>query len=144
MCDYEKQWRKCKALAEKSRFKRIFLDKRKNFDIQVRRAKGLYWYKVQSNLLDNVNTNQSEFWKSIGKVGISTNKNMPMEVALDDRSISYDTEVVLDKWKTCFSELYNHHTNTNDSSNNVRIDENVEDEPLFNDDITLFEIQKAV
>ena len=144
MCDYEKQWRKCKALAEKSRFKRLFLDKRKHFDIQVRRAKRLYWYKVQSDLLDNANTNQSEFWKSIGKVGISTNKNIPMEVVLDDGSISYDTEVVLDKWKTCFSELYNHHTNTNDSSNNVRIDEYVENGPLFNDDITLFEIQKAV
>ena len=67
-----------------------------------------------------------------------------MEVVLDDGSISYDTEVVLDKWKTCFSKLYNHHTNTNDSSNNVRIDEYVENDPLFNDDITLFEIQKAV
>ena len=67
-----------------------------------------------------------------------------MDVVLDDGSISYDTEVVLDKWKTCFSELYNHHTNTNDSSNNVRIDENVENYPLFYDDITLFEIQKAV
>ena len=67
-----------------------------------------------------------------------------MEVVLDDGSISYDTEVVLDKRKTCFSELYNPHTNTNDSSNNVRIDENVENDPLFNDDITLFEIQKAV
>ena len=74
MCDYEKQWRKCKALAEKSRFKCLFLDKRKHFDIQVRRAKRLYWYKVQSDLLDNANTNQSEFWKSICKVGISTNK----------------------------------------------------------------------
>ena len=67
-----------------------------------------------------------------------------MEVVLDDESISYDTEVVLDTWNTCFSELYNPHTNTNDSSNNVRIDENVENDPLFNDDITLFEIQKAV
>ena len=146
LCDYEKQLRKCtcKTLAEKSRFKRLFLDKRKHFDSQVRRAKRLCWYMVQSDLLDNVNTNPSEFWKSIGKVGISTNKHIPMEVVLDDGSVSYDTKVVLDKWKTCFSVLYNHHADTNDSSNNVRVDENVEDEPLFNDDITVFEIQKAV
>ena len=52
------------------------------FDSQVTKAKRLYWYKVQSDLLDNINTNQSEFWKSIGKAGISTNKNIPMEVVL--------------------------------------------------------------
>ena len=45
--------------------------------------------------MENVNTNQSEFWKSIDKVGISTNKNIPMEVVLDDGSISSDTEIVL-------------------------------------------------
>ena len=67
-----------------------------------------------------------------------------MEVVLEDGSISYDTEVFLDKWKICFCELYNHHSNTNDSTNNIRMNENVEDEPLFNDDITVFEIQKAV
>ena len=50
----------------------------------MEKAKGLYWYKVQSDLMENVNTNQSEFWKSIGRVVIVTNKNIPMEVALDD------------------------------------------------------------
>ena len=62
----------------------FFLNKRKEFDRQARRAKRLYWYNVQSDLLDSVNSNQAEFWKSICKVGISINKNIPMEVVLED------------------------------------------------------------
>ena len=51
---------------------------------------------------------QSKFWKSVGKSGISyANKNrIPMEEILDDGSISFNTDVVLRKWQTDFSSLF--------------------------------------
>ena len=41
---------------------------------------------MQSELLDEANSDPNEFWKTIGKVGISTKRLIPMEVVLGDGS----------------------------------------------------------
>ena len=72
----------------------------------VQKAKRVYWYKIQTGLLNKANHDNNEPWKSIGKVGIGSKKNIPMEVVLDNDSVSYHQNDVLEKWKSCFSRLY--------------------------------------
>ena len=46
--------------------------------------------RQRNELLNNYTFDQSDFWKSIGKVGIGQYKgnNIPMEILLDDGSLS--------------------------------------------------------
>ena len=62
----------------------------------------------RNELLNNCTSDQSDFWKSIGKVGIGQYKGnkITMEVLLDDGSVSSKLSYILDKWKTDFSSLF--------------------------------------
>ena len=53
----------------------------------------------------------SEFWKSMGNVGISTssNKDIPWEVVNSDGFISTVKEEVLERWKFDFEQLFNYY-----------------------------------
>ena len=58
--------------------------------------------------IENLNTdNPNEFWNHVNKLGPKRNKDVPMEVYDNDGSIIYDTDAVLDRWKTDFEGLYN-------------------------------------
>ena len=72
------------------------------FDKLVEKSKRSYWYKIQTDKLNEAKHDNTEFWKSIGKVGISGIRKIPMEVVLDDGSISYFQKDVLEKWKKIF------------------------------------------
>ena len=113
---------------------------RKKFDREVQRCKRLQWYSLQNELLNDCNVNQSQFWKSIGIIGVGYCKKngIPMEVILDDGSVSKDVNEVLDKWNrdfcTLFSRNYEEHINIiADESDTVN-------EPLFNDGISILEV----
>ena len=64
---------------------------------------------MQTDLLDELDEDSNEFWKTIGKIGISNcqNKKIPMEVISVDGQILNDTNAVLEHWKSEFSALYN-------------------------------------
>ena len=70
------------------------------------------------------NNDQQEFWKKIGKVGIGQERQklIPMEVLLEDGSVSKSADVVMNKWKTSLYELLNP---------NITADEN--DEAILKD-----------
>lgn len=114
------------------------------FDKLYKREKRSYLYRIQSEILNEANHNQNEFWKTIGKVGIGVKKNIPMEVVLDDGSISSNKHVVLNKWKNSFSELFDSNGDISDLDFNITDSIDDSGEPLFDDMITLFEVQKAV
>ena len=82
---------------------------RKEFDKEVQRAKRSHWYSLQEEMLDECNVDPSKFWKSIGKIGISlaNKKTIPMEVTLDDGSVSFNVSDVLSKWRSDFNSLFN-------------------------------------
>ena len=75
----------------------------------MQRSKRHHWFKMQHDILNDVDNDPKEFWKSIGKVGIHNNKKMsvPMEVLLDDGSLTADVKEVLSKWEKDYSNLYN-------------------------------------
>ena len=140
MCMDEKNWLKSKHTSRKKELKRIYISKRKIFDKMVQRSKRSYWYKIQNDILNEADHENTVFWKRIGKVGKSSKRNIPMEVILDDGSTSSLHKDVLEKWKTCFSSLYD---NTEPIVDEAILDNTVQ-EPLFDDMISLTEVQLAV
>ena len=111
----------------------------------MQKAKRVYWYKMQADLLEGVQCNPNEFWKTIGKVGIGCKKKIPMEVVTENGSISNDLEDVLSKWETSFSQLYTSKSTSN--SSNPVITRNVienTNEKMFDEPISIFEVQQAV
>ena len=59
MCEHEKKWLSCKNLHQKSSLKQSFISKRKQFDKMVQKAKRSYWYKIQSDILNECCHGQS-------------------------------------------------------------------------------------
>ena len=156
VCDAEKQWLRSQCRSDKLKYKSKFVRVRKEFDKEVQRAKRSHWYSLQEEILDECNVDQSKFWKSIGKVGISqTNKNtIPMEVALGDGSISVDVSDVLRKWRNDFHSLFNGSgqvtdnelgtSDVNTSSNMTDNVSNQQHQQIFNQHISIFEVKKAI
>ena len=119
VCLTEKNWLKCIDKGMKKNLKHVYCTARRIFDRETQRAKRVYWFKMQTDILDSVNNkNQDQFWKSIGNIGIVNyrKKMIPMEVLLDQNCLSTDTKDVLNKCKTEFSKLLN--STENDISNN--------------------------
>ena len=147
MCDHESRWLKCSVQLQKSNFKSVFITSRRKFDREVQRAKRLYWYSLQNNMLNEVNKDQTEFWRNIGKVGISqTKKNKtPFEVVLDDGTISSDKQVVFERWERDFSDLLNSNAESDmnqENNHNSRTRETTY--PMLNDHISIFEVKKVI
>ena len=152
VCYKEKLWVKCKEARQKLFFKVAFVQKRKEFDRLVQKAKRLLnkpiWFNTQSELLDDLENDTEKFWKKIGKVGVANcqNKSVPMEVVSEEGHIINDTNVVLDRWKNDFSGLYNR--SRDQGHQTVHIDDtsrtiNFHDTGM-NEHISIFEVKKAV
>ncbi|XP_053402804.1 uncharacterized protein LOC128558049 [Mercenaria mercenaria] len=101
---------------------------------------------MQNELLLECNVDSNKFWKSIGKIGVcyTKSKKIPLEVVLEDGSISTNVQDVLCKWENDFKLLYNN-PDTDDavqfdnehSHNNAYVN-------AFNDNISILEVKKAV
>ena len=77
-----------------------FVKYRKVFNRNVQKYKRLYWFNMQNDLLANANSNSSSFWKSIGKIGVASQKKniIPMEIVDVNGNIVNDKEEVLNKF----------------------------------------------
>ena len=113
--------------------RQIFIEHQRNFDQEVRSAKRRYWYQQQQELLDT--RLSTDFWKTMGRIGISQQHahSIPWEMVNDDQSISFDQNVVLNKWKEAFEELLN----TNVVSADKDRGEMVGDYPVLTDTTSL-------
>ena len=142
LCDKEKRW--LKSDRRKCDLKSEYVYARKSFDKEVQKAKRFYWYSCQNDLSNNAISNDCNFWKTIGKIGIKQEKkqHIPMEVKSDDGTINRDVSVVLEKWRSAFSSLFNAHTQ-NSSMSCVDSSEN-DDNLSFNENISIIEIKRAV
>ena len=144
VCQAEKLYVKCHNICQRKLLRINFVRCRKDFSKAVQKSKRLYWFRMQNDLLLDLDKNSSNFWKSIGKIGVAFQKKnkIPMEVLDDSGKINNDKDFVLNKWKTSFSNLYNA-----SDQNNVVHDNNVVNKdfiPEFEDEISIFEIHKAV
>ena len=117
-----------------------------SFDREVQRCKRLHWYSLQAELEQECNKDNTRFWKSIGKIGVSSAKRnlIPFEITNQDGTVSHNTQDVLNKWKFDFSNLLNCNSN-----NDIEIpaeDRPVPErhKPLFEENFTILEVKKAV
>ena len=86
----------------------------KDFDKKLRFLECQYKQnKVEQ--IDNLNTNNSaKFWDQVSRFGPRKQTVIHMKVQTED-GISFEQEVVSEKWKDDFSSLYNSELDINDS-----------------------------
>ncbi|CAC5403302.1 unnamed protein product [Mytilus coruscus] len=108
VCKSENMYLKTKSRHSKMQLRHLYCQNRKFFDKNVQQAKRRYWYKLQDDLTSSCD-HPKEFWRKIGKIGIGAERqrNIPMEIQLDDGSVSTDLISVLNKWKNDFSSMLN-------------------------------------
>lgn len=75
----------------------------------VKREKRLFWKINQSELRNSGKAKDNIFWKKIGNIGVENERKnlIPMEISLEDGSISKDTTMIPNKWKEDFNTLLN-------------------------------------
>ena len=144
VCKSEKEWLNCKIMTLKNKLKFDYCQARKLFDREVQHSKRQHWHKLQDNILDEVNYNPNEFWKSIGKIGINNTKkrSIPMEVLLDDGSLTSNVKDVLSKWERDYSNLYN--TSTDPLSTSDQILNNTNTNFGLDEHISILEVKKSI
>ena len=118
----ESEWLKSKSNgATRRRLKEKFCDERRKFDKINRKYKRKFQIAKQhelADLCDQNGGNTRNFWKYIGKLGVSNERKskIPWEVVEDGQTVT-DVNKVLHRWKTEYEHLFSESTN-----------------PIFNDD----------
>ena len=143
----EREWLRSSDRRDKINLKAKYVKLRKEFDREVQRAKRMYWFSLQPELLNECNIDQTRFWKSIGKVGASSRSKsfIPFEVVNVDGSTTTSTVDVLGKWKSEFSNLFNSYQceNDDDNSSHNQVSDLNSSCPLFEDNISILEVKKS-
>ena len=120
VCNAEKNMLNSKSDARKRQCRQEFTQKRKFFDREAQRAQRRYGRnqlnEINDTGYDTESSNQTEFWKKIGRVGIGEErrKAIPMSVQLENGSVAHDKETVLKEWKRSFCALLNPSDNVSD------------------------------
>ena len=125
MCTAEKAWHRTNG-RDKHKLRADFVQKRRELDKQVQRAKREYWYQQQRDLLSMNSNDPKSFWKKIGHISVGNERKQPVpeEVIYEDGSVSKDSNDVLKKWQNDFSNLLNVNSVTEDF-NNEQIGDNL-------------------
>ena len=146
VCYAEKNMIKAKGVTRKHS-RQVFKDKHKIFDREVQRSKRNYVKEQQREIENLTNSNQQEFWKKIGKVGIGQERQklIPMEVLLEDGSLSKSADVLMNKWKTGFYELLDPNITANENDEVfVRDNSDLNFDQDVNSALTRDEVVKAI
>jgi len=141
---------------EKYYKKQAFMNSRKSFDKELRKAERLY----NKNTLDEIESvcteNPRAFWDYIKKLGPRKVNEIPMQVYVNG-SLTSDTNTVLNKWKSDFGDLYNKSENVNENFDQVfyndtlqqkytweqeMVQPNYENNGMLNTDISFDEVEK--
>ena len=70
----------CYNVCERKRLRVEFIKRRKIFNRNVQKPKRLFWFKMQNDLLVNIESNSSIFWKSVGKMGVAFQKKIQYQL----------------------------------------------------------------
>ncbi|KAK6167441.1 hypothetical protein SNE40_021470 [Patella caerulea] len=106
----EKLWLQSNSHANKGKLKSEFCQARKCFDQLHRKVKRQYRQKLQDELSEKFEcTNSTEFWKTIGEIGISKYRQnkIPWAVINEEGRLVTDKESVLNRWKADFNTILN-------------------------------------
>ena len=95
--------------SQKRTLKESYCSEKKSFDRLNRKYKRKYLIEKQNSFEEKLMaSNQKDFWKSIGKLGISSERNqrIPWSVIDNEGAVPTDKNVVLGKWKSDFEQLF--------------------------------------
>ncbi len=107
MHDSEKAYKRSDSHNRKNPLYQKFIRDQKQFDKMLKKTERSY-YRGQCLDIENVETkNPTEFWKKIKSLGPNKKKDIPVKVYDDNNSVCGDIDVVLNKWKSDFQNLYN-------------------------------------
>ena len=101
----DKDWARAKG-EQRRKLKSEKCVRQRNLDRAVQRAKREHWRKMQEEILALQDDSGKEFWKYVGKIGVSNDRKgkIPWEVVLPDGTVSRDHQVVLDHWRSEFRD----------------------------------------
>ena len=110
VCETEKKWlRFNRSNCLKQKYKKEYCSERKTFDRLNRKFKRKYQTHERQKLEDKLcETNQRDFWKSIGKLGVANERKpcIPMAVVDENGTVNTNRNDVLNKWKADFHSLF--------------------------------------
>jgi hypothetical protein len=94
---------------EKQRLKVIAKQKRKALDRAIQCEKRKYWHKMQTDLLELQSSDPKEYWKFVGKLGMSSTRkvHIPWEALASDGTVASQYDEVMSIWKEHFNTLLN-------------------------------------
>ena len=111
----ERMWLNCVIHTNiKSKLKQEYCRARADFDTLLRKTKRQYQMKLQNDLLKDLEKpNSRDFWKQIGKIGISNERDnkIPMEIIDDEGNLITGEQVVLNKWESDYRSLFSEESN---------------------------------
>jgi hypothetical protein len=107
MSDKERAVKKCKRRCERHLIFQDFRVAQHRFDKRFR----YFERKARLEMCESIETlethNPTEFWNQRKNFGPRKKKSIPMEVHVNENEVSKDHNVVMEKWKQDFSNLYN-------------------------------------
>ena len=107
MAESEKAFRRCQAATLKKTLREVFLHKQSQFDKLLRKTERNYNRQLADEI-ESLNTdNPREFWQHIKQLGPQKKKPIPLKVEDASNNIVEDLEIVLERWKQDYENLYN-------------------------------------
>ena len=117
VCEKEKLWLKCRNNNTRNVLKADYCAERRLFDKMNRRCKRQHQRTEQEKLQGLLHNDGAprDFWREIGKLSLANERKskIPMEVVDADGSSIFDSDRVLEKWKTDYSNLLNSESSGN-------------------------------
>ena len=124
VCEKERLWLRCNGNKNiKQKRRSDYNVQRKIFDKLNRQYKRSYQLSEQQRLKNLNNSNNSRFfWREIGKIGMHNDRKLqiPMEIINEQGVVSADVDVVLDRWKSDYSKLFDNKNVDNFDNDHLR------------------------
>ena len=113
----EKEFLKCKGSKQSRTLKRAqFIKARQTFDKNLRQAERQFNKQVILEIDEVCTNNPHEFWNYIKQLGPrKRNSNIPFQVYNTDGNFDSNIQIVLNKWKSDFEQLFNRPAEADDS-----------------------------
>ncbi len=118
----------------RSRLRDEFKVAQNQFDKYLRKCARAHAHKEVTEIDELSFKSPNDFWKRMKSLGPLKNRNIPMQVKIDDVVVD-DEKIVIEKWRNDFSQLLNDsiHPHFNDDFLNEIIEEKKEREEMMND-----------
>ena len=108
MRDREKNFLKCNSgKRAKGDLRARYIAARNSFDKLLKQCERAYRLAQSLDIESMTTTNPNDFWRKIKSLGPRQDKKIPVEMVNEDGSIVTDENLVFNRWKTDFYNLYN-------------------------------------